>query len=321
MTTMEQDPTAAAEAARAGDELAFAGFAERHRRELHVHCYRMTGSFDEAEDLVQETFLRAWRRRETYAGRASFRAWLYRIATNACLDALTSRPALKAGEEALWLQPYPDALLEPAAPAAEEPDALVVARETIEIAFLVAIQHLPPRQRAVFLVRDVLGWSAAETAKLLDASVAAANSALQRARETLQKTHVRGGEWAVSEPTTEEAAVVKRYVDALEQADVGAVAGLLAEDVRFWMPPDPEVVEGREAHQAQWVTAFSMGEWRAVQTRANHMPAVACYLKAPGEKAFRRFTLDVLRLEGDRVAEMTTFYGDALDRFALPATL
>ena len=196
-------------------ESEFAALVERHRRELQVHCYRMLGSFEDSEDLVQETFLRAWRKRASFSsgGPSSFRAWLYRIATNACLDVLRSRPrrvlppqVAPAGDPAAppsppadlpWLQPYPDRLLEPIAPAEDEPGAVVVARETIELAFLAAIQHLPPRQRAVLILRDVLGWSAKDTASLLDASVASVNSALQRARATLRdRLGERRTEWA-----------------------------------------------------------------------------------------------------------------------------
>jgi RNA polymerase sigma-70 factor, ECF subfamily len=193
-----------------GDQSAFGALAERYRRELHVHCYRMLGSFEDAEDLVQETFLRAWHRRATFAGHSTFRAWLYRIATNACLDALARRPrqvppgsAPAAGAapspEVSWLRPYPDHLLQAVAPSDEEPDVAVVTKETIELAFLVAIQHLPPRQRAVLILRDVLGWSAREAASMLDASVASANSALQRARATLrQHLPERRLDWAPS---------------------------------------------------------------------------------------------------------------------------
>ena len=160
------------------EKSAFAEQVERHRRELQVHCYRMMGSFEDSEDLTQETFMRAWRRRESFEGRSSFRAWLYRIATNACLDALSRRPrSPAASSEILWLQPYPDHLLEEVAPSEDEPDAAVVSKETIELAFMVAIQHLPPKQRAVLILRDVLGWPAKETAALLETSVASVNSA------------------------------------------------------------------------------------------------------------------------------------------------
>ena len=249
------------------DESAFAALFERHRGELQVHCYRMLGSFEDSEDLVQETFLRAWRKRASFGsdGRSSFRAWLYRIATNACLDVLRSRPrrvlppqVAAAADPAAppsppadlpWLQPYPDRLLEPVAPAEDEPGAVVVARETIELAFIAAIQHLPPRQRAVLILRDVLGWSAKDTASLLEASVASVNSALQRARATLRdRLPERRTEWAPSsEPSEEERELLRRYVDAHERADADALAELLREDARLTMPPHPTWYAGREA--------------------------------------------------------------------------
>src|SRR5918992_857508 len=189
MTSTTQDPNAQL------DQASFTASVERYRRELHVHCYRMLGSFEESEDLVQETFLRAWRARESFrfGERSSSRAWLYRIATNACLDALRGRPrrllppqvapaadpgaAPAPAADLPWLQPYPDRLLEPIAPAEDEPVAAIVAKETVELAFLAAIQHLPPRQRAALILRHVLGWSAKETASLLESSVASVNSA------------------------------------------------------------------------------------------------------------------------------------------------
>ncbi|CAM5556463.1 hypothetical protein SRIMM317S_04023 [Streptomyces rimosus subsp. rimosus] len=208
---------ARAEAAvRDGDEEAFARLAERYRHELRVHCYRMLGSFTDAEDLVQETLLRAWRKRRSFEGRATFRAWLYRIATNACLDALagparsreiavavdsTGAAKRSAPAEVTWLQPYPDALLDLAAPADGGPQAAAIARETIELAFLAAIQHLPPRQRAVLILRDVVGLPAAETAGMLDLSTAAVKSALQRARATLrEQLPERRADWGREPP-------------------------------------------------------------------------------------------------------------------------
>src|SRR5919204_6802558 len=168
------------------DRASFAASVQRHRRELHVHCYRMLGSFEESEDAVQETFLRAWRGRETFAGRSSLRAWLYKIATNACLDALDKRPRTVAPSgEVLWLQPYPDELLDQAEAEGEHPEVAVIAKETIELAYLVAIQRLVPLQRAVLILRDVLGLSAKETASVLETSVRAVNSALQRARAAM----------------------------------------------------------------------------------------------------------------------------------------
>ncbi len=217
MTTQGSDEMVAA--AIAGEDSAFAALTERHRRELHVHCYRMLASFDEAEDAVQETFLRAWRGRDNFDGSSLFRAWLYRIATNVCLDTLrrSSRrlTTMHTFAEVPWLQPYPDRLLDEVAPSDEQPDAVVVDRETIELAFLAALQVLPPRQRAAFIARDVLGWPASETASLLETSVAAANSALQRARATMQEhLPARRADWSAGDPSAEERALLERFIDA-----------------------------------------------------------------------------------------------------------
>ena len=311
------------------DVAAFTRAAERHRRELQVHCYRMLGSFEDAEDLVQETFLRAWRRRETYEGRASFRAWLYRIATNACLDALKRRPRPGAGPggpaEVPWLQPYPDELL--VASSDDEPEAAVVAKETIELAFLVAIQHLPPNQRAVLILRDVLGWSANETASALDTSVASANSALQRARATLQRhLPARRVDWGPeADPSEAERALLARYMEAHERGDVAGVAACLREDVVFSMPPDPEWRRGRDAVIGYWEEGGfgtdAMGEFRTVLTRANRQPAMAVYVRGPGEQGFRAMAIDVLRIEDGLVAEVTTFGPHWFPRFGLPSAL
>jgi RNA polymerase sigma-70 factor (ECF subfamily) len=319
-------------AARAGDESAFAALVESYRGELQVHCYRMLGSFEDSEDLVQETFLRAWRKRKSFEGRSTFRSWLYGIATNACLDALARRPRPATSTQANpadipWLQPYPDQLLEGIAPTEDEPDAVVVAKETIELAFLVAIQHLPPRQRAVLILRDVLGWSAKETAALLEASVAAVNSALQRARAAL-KEHLpaRRSEWALgSDPSEEERALLQRYVDASERGDGHALVELLREDARFTMPPEPTMIEGNEAIVSFWMEggfgSDSFGHMRCVLTRANKQPAVACYLRRPGDSEYRALALDVLRIEDGAVAEVTTFGSDVFPAFGLPPTL
>jgi RNA polymerase sigma-70 factor (TIGR02960 family) len=315
-------------AARAGDEAAFAALAERHRRELHVHCYRMLASFDEAEDLVQETFLRAWCARDTFEGGPEFRAWLYRIATNACLDALRRRsrrvPSLSSFAEVPWLQPYPDRLLDEVAPSDAEPDAVVVARETIELTFLAVIQLLPPRQRAVIILRDVLDWSAAETAELLETSVAATNSALQRARATLRdELPERRAQPAPADLTETERALLHGFIATHESGDTAAAAALLAEDVRVTMPPLAQVYEGIEAMRPLWRTAFEegMGDWRLVPTRANRMPAAASYLRAPGETVYRAFKLDVIRVRDGRIAEITTFGAGLFPAFGLAETL
>jgi len=311
----------------AGDEAAFGELVQRHRRELHLHCYRMTGSFDEAEDLVQETFLRAWRKRASFEGGPGFRAWLYRIATNACLDALRSsrrRPStVQSFAEVPWLQPYPDRLLDELAPSDTQPDAVVVARETIELTYLAVIQLLPPRQRAVLILRDVLDWSAAEAAAMLEMSVAAANSALQRARATLRRRLPgRPSEWSGSEPSQEERLLLEAFIDAHERADAAAAAALARDDIRVTMPPHPWCFEGLEAIRPMLEEGLTgPGEWRLVPTWANRQPTAASYLKAAGDSEFRAFKLDVLRVEGGRIAEITTFGATLFPAFGLPATL
>jgi RNA polymerase sigma-70 factor (TIGR02960 family) len=319
------DPVVAA--ARAGDEAAFAELVERHRRELHVHCYRMLGSFDEAEDMVQETLLRAWRGRERFEGGPGFRAWLYRIATNACLDALRSSRrrvrSLRSFAEVPWLQPYPDRLLDELAPSDTEPDAVVVARETIELTYLAVIQLLPPRQRAVVILRDVLGWSAAETAATLDMTVAAANSALQRARATLrERLPARPSEWSGPAASDEERLLLEGFIDAHERADAEAAAALARDDIRITMPPHPWCFEGLAAIRPLLEEGLSEpGEWRLLPTRANRQPAAASYLKAPGDTGFRAFKLDVLRVEGGLIAEVTTFDASLFPALGLPPAL
>jgi RNA polymerase sigma-70 factor, ECF subfamily len=326
------------------NESAFAALFERHRGELRVHCYRMLGSYEDSEDLVQETFLRAWRRRASFSfeERSSLRAWLYRIATNACLDVLRSRArrvlppqVAPAGDPAAppsppvdlpWLQPYPDRLLEAVAPGEDEPGAVLVARETIELAFLAAIQHLPPRQRAVLILRDVLGWSAKETASLLEASVVSVNSALQRARATLRdRLPERRTEWAASvEPREKERELLRRYVEAHDRADVDALAELLLEDARLTMPPHSTWYAGREAILIASRKGFDpeFGHLRSVATGANLQPAAAHYLRLPGESEYRPLALDVLRIEGERVAEISSFvFPELFPAFGLPPTL
>jgi RNA polymerase sigma-70 factor (TIGR02960 family) len=308
------------------EESAFAQRVDRHRRELHVHCYRMLGSFDEAEDLVQETFLRAWRARDSLAGEDGLRPWLYKIATNACLDAIRRRsrrvPELRSYAEVPWLQPYPDQLLDEVAPSEDEPDAVVVARETIELAFLAIIQLLPARQRAVLILRDVLGWSAKETAALLETSVASANSALQRARATLQeRSPERYLERSPAELTEVERALLDGFIDAHERADADAAAALAREDIRVTMPPLPLCYDGLEAIAPLLHEGLTgPGEWRLLPTRANRMPAAASYLRAHGDTEFRAFKLDVLRVADGKIAEITTFGASLFEAFGLPPT-
>lgn len=326
-------------AATAGDESAFAGLVERYRRELQVHCYRMLGSFQDSEDLVQETFLRAWRKRETFAGRATFRAWLYRIATNACLDFLDRRPrqpvptelvttgaATAESTEITWLEPFPDQLLDGIAAGGTEPAAAVVARETVELAFLIAIQHLPPRQRAVLILRDVLGWPAADTATLLDLSVPAANSALQRARATLkERLPQRRLDWNAGGPTDEQRALLQRYVAATERSDAAGLAALMTEDAEWTMPPEPSRHVGPDVMVKVWEPILSgpdaWGQWRVVSTGANRQPATANYLRRPGETEFSALCMDVLRIEDGAISQVTTFSAALFPAFGLPGTL
>jgi RNA polymerase sigma-70 factor (ECF subfamily) len=304
----------------------FSASAEPYRRELHVHAYRMLGSFEEAEDAVQETLLRAWRSRDTFDGSSGFRAWLYRIATNVCLDAIrrnNRRPRSRSLEslgEVPWLQPYPDRLLDEIAPHETEPDAVVVARETIELAFLAAVQLLPARQRAVLILRDVLDWSARETATLLDMSVVAVNSALQRARATMaaNRPHGRLGKPPAT-PTPEELALVERSIDAHQRADVTAMAEMLREDVRIAMPPLPFWFNGKEAFVPGLEAGLKdPGEWRLVAIGANRSPAMATYLRAWDDTEFRAFKIDVVRVEDGLVAEITTFGTSLFSAFGLP---
>jgi len=316
-------------AAIAGEEPAFAALTERHRRELHVHCYRMLASFDDAEDAVQETFLRAWRGRDSFGGSLLFRAWLYRIATNVCLDWRRQRARRPTPPysfaEAPWLQPYPDHLLDEVAPHEEQPDAVVVARETIELTFLAALQVLPPRQRAALIARDVLGWPASETASFLGTSIAAANSALQRARVTLREhLPARRVDWSAGEPSAEERTLLGRFIEAHERCDAAAVVAIAARDIRITMPPHPVCYEGLAALTPLLERAFGAdrdGEWRLVPTRANRMPTAASYLRRPDDAAFRAFKLDVLRVEGGVIAEITTFGAGLFPAFGLPPTL
>jgi RNA polymerase sigma-70 factor (ECF subfamily) len=324
---------------QSGDEAAFAALTEPYRRQLHLHCYRMLGSLDEAEDLVQETLLRAWRGRAGFEGRSMLRTWLYRIATNACLDHIESRSRRLASRESPqtgapnavdWLQPYPDVLLDQIASSDPEPDVKVIGRETIELAYLAAIQYLPPKQRATLILRDALGWSAKETANLLDESVASVNSALSRARSSMRRRMPkRRLEWsAAATPTTGERKLLERYMDATDRADVAALTALLRDEVRLTMPPYPTWFEGRE----EIATAFALstnpaepsyqGQFRTVATAANRQPAVAAYVRRPGDSEYRALGLDVLRLEGDLVIEITRFVNpDLFAAFGLPPTL
>jgi RNA polymerase sigma-70 factor, ECF subfamily len=314
------------------DEITFSALFERHRRALQAHCYRMVGSFEDSEDLVQETFARAWRARKGFRreGRWSLRAWLYRIATNACLDHLARRSprllpadvASAADPEAepppvasdvAWLDPYPDRLVDPHEAAA--------ARETLEIAFVAAIQHLPPRQRAALILRDAAGFSARETATLLRTSVPAVNSVLQRARDRLRdRLPSRRLEWVHSEdPTAEEREVARRYVDALERRDFSALAVLVRADARFSFPPRAVWYDGLDAFRRASDKHAAPGEHLFVPAAANLQPAFAIYLRAPGEPRYRPLALAVLRVEAGRVVEVVHWDRPELfEAFGLP---
>ena len=314
------------------DDPAFAAVIERHRRELHVHCYRMLASFDEAEDAVQETLLHAWKARSSGEEILNERAWLYRIATNACLDAIrrANRRPIAGGRsfsEVAWLQPYPDRLLDEVAPRDEEPDAVVVARETVELAFLAMIQLLPARQRAVLILRDVLEWAAADVAAALEMSVAAVNSALQRARATIAGVPAR--DRPVERVSPYERELLARFIDAHERGDHAASLATARDDIRITMPPAPLLFEGHDAMVSLLNEAYGpdggrgggMGEWRLLATAANRMPAAASYLLRPSDQLFRAFKLDVLKIVDDKVIETTTFGPDLFEGFGLPAVL
>jgi RNA polymerase sigma-70 factor (TIGR02960 family) len=316
-------------AAIAGDEPAFAALTERYRRELHVHCYRMLGSLDDAEDAVQEAFLRAWRGREGFDGSGRFRAWLYRIASNVCLDMLrhSSHRAtvLRSFAEVPWLQPYPDRLLAEAAAPAGQPDTAAIERETIELAFVAALQVLPPRQRAALIARDVLGWPASQTADLLEMSVAAANSALQRARATMrQHLPARRGDWSAGQLNTTERELLDQFIDAHERCDAAAAVAIAARDIRVTMPPYSLCYDGVDAITPLLDRALGLdreGDWRLAPTGANLMPAAASYLRRPGDSEFRAFKIDVLRVDGGLIREITTFGAGLFPAFGLPAAI
>jgi RNA polymerase sigma-70 factor (TIGR02960 family) len=300
----------------------------RHHRELHVHCYRLLASYEEAEDAVQEAMIRAWQHREQLAG-GNVRAWLYRVCTNVCLDQIRRRkrrPITGTAAEVAWLQPYPDALLDEVAAATDDgPDAAVVDRETIELTFLVALQALPPRQRAALIARDVLGWTAVETAEALGTSVAAANSAVQRARATLQdRLPARRSDWTAPEVGEVERELLARFIQANDDGDAALALACAAEDIRITMPPNPAVFDGIDGLRPLLVRAFGPdreGDWRCLPTWANRQPASGSYLLRPGDTVWRAFKLDVLRVEGDRIAEITTFGWSHFERFGLPLEL
>ncbi|MGC0330655.1 RNA polymerase sigma-70 factor (TIGR02960 family) [Streptomyces sp. SAI-170] len=320
----------------------FSALVEEHRRELRVHCYRLLGSYDEAEDLSQEAFLRAWRAREALEEVGNVRAWLYKVATNLCLDFLRKHhrrpvpyepvPGMDSGggpppPRMPWLQPFPDEQL-PQTPAPQhEPDEQAVAGETLELVFLTAIQKLPPRQRAAVILRDVAGWSAEETADLLGSSPASANSAVQRGRSALRKALPgRREDWSAGPASAEDLALLQRYMDAAARADIDAMVELVREDAVLTMPPNPFWFTSREALFAfvrpnlDPASPMFAGHWRHLPVRANGQLAVAGYLRRPGTSVFRAQLIDVLRVEDGRIAEITTFEPHLFPAFGLPMT-
>jgi RNA polymerase sigma-70 factor (TIGR02960 family) len=314
--------------ARAGDAAAFGELVEPYRRELQLHCYRILGSLQDAQDALQETLLAAWRGLDGFEERATVRAWLYRIATNRSLNALRARgrrppvrePMTEPPEptrrgEPTWLQPYPDALLDDLPATAPGPDARYETFEAVGLAFVAALQHLPPRQRVVLVLRDVLGFTRAEVAAMLDTSEAAVKAGLQRARATLESTRPTAG---TPPRSAGEMEVVGRFAGALENGDVDALVALLTDDAWLTMPPEPYEYQGHAAIAAflRFRGPLLGGRLRLVATRANGQPAFGCYLPEVGG-----YGLLVLAVEGDLVAAVTWF-GDCslFPHFGLPST-
>jgi RNA polymerase sigma-70 factor (ECF subfamily) len=325
--------------ARLGDDDAFRALTDPYRRELHVHCYRILGSVQDAEDMLQETLLAAWRALEDYQERDSLRAWLYRIATNRCLNALRDsrrRPRESPGlpfeipeptrrGEPLWLEPYPDALLEGIAETSPGPEARYETKEAVTLAFAAALQHLPPQQRTVLVLRDVLGFRAAEAADMLDSSEVSVNSALQRARAALQTRLPADRERAPLPRSPRERELVARFADAFEHDDIDRVVTLLTDDASVTMPPEPQEYQGRTAIATflqNRVAARGGRAIRLVPTRANTQPAFGHYTQDAHAPIARASGLLVLTLEGDRIAAITRFHdGGVLPHFGLPRTL
>jgi RNA polymerase sigma-70 factor (TIGR02960 family) len=329
--------------ARAGDEDAFRELTDPYRRELQLHCYRILGSVQDAEDLLQETLLAAWRGLDAFGQRASLRSWLYRIATNRCLNALRDRerrprelappreppaepPEPTRRAEPIWLEPYPDLLLEGLPDLSADPAIRYETREAVALAFVAALQHLPPRQRAVLLLRDVLGFRAAEVAGMLETSEASVNGALHRARSALEGRLPAGGRERAPLPSSpDERALVGRFADAFERGDVDGVVALLTDDAWLTMPPEPLEYQGPAAI-ARFLSTVPAGgaleRFRLVATRANAQPAFGCYLTDARSPVARAYGLMVLTLEGGRVSAITGFPDTSVfPHFGLPRTL
>jgi RNA polymerase sigma-70 factor, ECF subfamily len=325
------------EEARGGDDDAFGRLVEPHRAELHAHCYRMLGSVDDADDAVQDALVRAWRGLPKFEGRSSLRSWLYRITTNACLDVISRRPkrvlpidhwpAAGTGDdlgdpltESIWVEPYPDDQIDDGHAA---PDARYERRESVELAFIAALQHLPATQRAALILRDVLGFSAVEAAEALETTVASVNGALRRARKAVAEKLPGQSQQATLRALGDDGIreVVERYTAAWERGDVDAILAMLAEDATFSMPPLPTWYRGHEAIAAFLKRSALRVRWRMLPARANGQLAFGCYAWDAEQRAYIGQTLDVLTLDGTRAAEVTSFVtphtrGPARERFA-----
>ncbi len=326
--------------ARSGDEQAFRELTDSYRRELQVHCYRILGSVQDAEDALQETLLSAWRGLEGFEERASMRAWLYRIATNRCLNALrdSARRPREASRalpfqppeptrfgEPLWLEPYPDALLEGVPDAAPGPEARYESREALSLAFVTGLQRLPPRQRAALVLRDVLGYRAAEVADMLDTTEISVNSALQRARATLEAAAPRSRERMPLPRSARERELVDRFAEAFEGGHIDQVVALLTDDAWVTMPPEPFEYQGPAAIAEFFAHAFGARMERAhrlIPTRANGQPAFGHYIRDAHAPIAHARGILVLTLDGDRISHITRFPGGGvLPHFGLPRTL
>jgi len=324
--------------ARAGDPDAFAGLVAGYRRELELHCYRILGSAQDAEDTVQETFLAAWQHIAGFEVRASVRTWLYRIATNRCLDALRSArrrqppevtavpvgpyPEPNATSEVMWLEPYPDLLLEGMADAAPGPEARVEAREAISLAFVAALQLLPPRQRAVLVLRDVLGFRAKQVAAMLDTTEESVNSARKHARANLQRRLPPPADPAPAPDSPAERAIIDHLVRAYESGDVTALVSLLTEDVVLTGPLAPAAFTGPAAAGRLFEAIFAGGlSYRLIRTRANGQPAFGVYVRDPATGVFHANGMLAATLAGNRIRALTRFDNSVMPRFGLPRRL
>ncbi len=323
--------------AQAGDEQAFGELTDPYRRELLLHCYQILGSVQDAEDMLQETLLAAWRGLKSFEGRATLRAWLYKIAANACLNALRARgrrprevPLLAQPPEPtwhadpVWLEPYPDVLLDGLPDLAPGPGPRYELRESVELAFAAGLQRLPPRQRAVLVLRDVLGFRAAEVADMLASSEASVKGALQRARAALEARLPADREHAPLPGSARERELAGRFATAVEAGDIDAVLDLLTSDAWLTMPPEPQEYQGRAAiagflrHRA----SLRGSPLRLVPTRANTQPAFGCYLPSPQAPVARRYGMIALTLTDDRITAITWFSGGSVfPHFGLPRTL